>query len=360
MPSKPPRQKPRPRRPSTPALVAIGLAVGLGLGAASLLRLAGDGGLRYTGVPRLELPLPPPREASGGFAVERAVLAVDAAEEPPATLDPALSEPGPYGPLPRVGAGGRTPLQAYARRAPRAAGERHRLALLVVDLGLRAEATEAALALPGAVSLAFSPYARNLPRWMARARRAGHEVLLGLPLEPAEYPDDDPGPHTLLAGADAETNLDRLAWLLARGAGYAAVAGGGERFAADAQAPGPVLAELSRRGLALVEFGDDRLAAAAAAAELPYASAPSPVDAAAAAVEIDFILAGLESRALTAGSAVGVVEAHPVILDRLRPWLGTLAGKGILLTPLTALLGDDANLQAERRGGAGSGVSPQG
>src|SRR5690606_34616417 len=143
-----PRQRSRSRRPSAPALAAIGLAVGLGLSAASLLRVADDGGPRYTGVPRLELPLPPPRSASDGFALERAVLALDAAEEPPATVDPGLTEPGPYGLLPRVGPGGRTPLQACARRPPAAAGERHRLALLVVGLGLRAETTEAALALP--------------------------------------------------------------------------------------------------------------------------------------------------------------------------------------------------------------------
>lgn len=340
--------------------MAVGLSVGLGLGAASLLRLADDGGLRYTGVPRLELPLPPPGGTSDGLVLERAVLAVDSADEPLAAVDPALTEPGPYGLLPRVGPGGRTPLHAYARRPPPVAGERHEVALLVVGLGLRAEATEAALALPGAVSLAFSPYARNLPRWMARARRAGHEVLLGLPMEPADYPDDDPGPHTLLAGADAATNLDRLAWLLARGAGYAAVAGPGGRFAAHAQAAGPVFAELSRRGLALVELGDDRLAAAAAAVELPYVSAPPPTEADAAVMELDFILAGLETRALTTGSAIGVMEPHPVILERLRRWLGTLAGKGIALTPLTALLGDHANLRAERRGGAGSGASPQG
>lgn len=34
-----------------------------------------------------------------------------------------------------------------------------------------------------------------------RAREAGHEILLQLPMEPFDYPDSDPGPQTLLASA---------------------------------------------------------------------------------------------------------------------------------------------------------------
>ena len=33
---------------------------------------------------------------------------------------------------------------------------------------------------------------------VARAREAGHEVLLEVPMEPFDYPDNDPGPQTLL------------------------------------------------------------------------------------------------------------------------------------------------------------------
>ena len=33
---------------------------------------------------------------------------------------------------------------------------------------------------------------------MTSARAAGHEVLLQAPMEPFDYPDNDPGPQTLL------------------------------------------------------------------------------------------------------------------------------------------------------------------
>ena len=47
------------------------------------------------------------------------------------------------------------------------------------------------------MTLAFSPYADDLPRSVAKARAAGHEILLQVPLEPYGYPDVDPGPPLL-------------------------------------------------------------------------------------------------------------------------------------------------------------------
>ena len=56
-------------------------------------------------------------------------------------------------------------------------------------------------------------------------------------MEPFDYPNNDPGPHTLLAEASPEENRRRLQSLLARGAGYAGVANYlGARLGA-AQAP---------------------------------------------------------------------------------------------------------------------------
>ena len=77
--------------------------------------------------------------------------------------------------------------------------------------------------LPPDVTLAFAPYAPNLEAQIAEARAAGHEVILQLPMEPNGYPANDPGPHTLLANATAEDNIQRLHWLLSRFSGYVGV-----------------------------------------------------------------------------------------------------------------------------------------
>ena len=95
---------------------------------------------------------------------------------------------------------------------------------MVGGLGIGANTTADALRkLPGPMTLAFAPYGGDLERQAARAREAGHEVMLQVPMEPFDYPDNDPGPHTLLTSIDAGQNLDRLHWLMSRFQGYVGI-----------------------------------------------------------------------------------------------------------------------------------------
>ena len=68
-----------------------------------------------------------------------------------------------------------------------------------------------------------------------RRAQLGHEVLLEVPMEPFDFPDSDPGPHTLRAGEDEDANIERLNWALSRFTGYAGVTNLlGQRFLSDA------------------------------------------------------------------------------------------------------------------------------
>jgi polysaccharide deacetylase 2 family uncharacterized protein YibQ len=111
--------------------------------------------------------------------------------------DPALIERTEEGPLPRIADDGRMPMQAYAPPASAAMGKK-KIAIVITGLGISARATAAALKiLPPGVTLAFAPYAGDVQRWVSEARKRGHEVLLEVPMEPYDFPDSDPGPHTL-------------------------------------------------------------------------------------------------------------------------------------------------------------------
>jgi uncharacterized protein len=312
--------------------VLLGGAVLLVLGASLSGWLAGSAQVRFTDLPRIELALP----AEPGPASPR-----EGEFRGPEPAPPALLEDGRYGPVPRIASDGRRPLVAYARPVD-PDDARPRLALLVVGLGLQDRLTSRAIDLPGAVSLHFSAYATELDAWVERARAAGHEVLLDLPMEPLDFPADDPGPHVLLADATAEENLDRVAWLLARATGYVGLAGRAGRFAGSEQATA-VLGELARRGLGLVELGSDRLAGTSAALDLLYVATPAPIDQEPSATAIDRSLAALEAAALAAGSAVGVAQAYPVSLERLERWTATLAAKGLAVAPLSAFLIEDTD-----------------
>ena len=106
------------------------------------------------------------------------------------------------------------------------------------------------------MTFAFAPYGGELERAVARARGDGHEVLLQVPMEPFDYPDNDPGPQTLLTSLDAEQNIDRLHWLMSRFQGYVGIANYmGARFTASEQALAPVLREAAKRGLIYLDDG---------------------------------------------------------------------------------------------------------
>ena len=106
------------------------------------------------------------------------------------------------------------------------------------------------------MTFAFAPYGIDLERWVARARGEGHEVLLQVGMEPFDYPDNDPGPQTLLTSLTPEQNIDRLHWFLSRFQGYVGVTSlMGARFTATDQALAPVLREVGKRGLIYFDDG---------------------------------------------------------------------------------------------------------
>jgi polysaccharide deacetylase 2 family uncharacterized protein YibQ len=259
-----------------------------------------------------------------------------------ATPDPALVEDTPNGSLPKVGEDGRTVLAAYARPFD-AADKRPRIAVIVAGLGLSRAATEAAVRrLPGAVTLAFDhPYADGLEGWTAMARQAGHEVLLTLPLEPNEFPLRDPGPYALLTALEPADNLRRLDFVLGRLGGYVGVLFGlGSRFKADDKQIRPLLKALKGRGLMVVDIkGGTGSLAPGIAADLgvPRAASDLVLDRVPSKAFIDTQLAALEAAARRSARAVAVGAPYPSTIERLAAWVPTLAGKKLVLAPISAL-----------------------
>ncbi|MDE2007400.1 MAG: divergent polysaccharide deacetylase family protein [Rhodospirillales bacterium] len=255
---------------------------------------------------------------------------------------PALAEPDAAHPghsLPRIGPSGLAPMAAYAAHFD--AADRHpKVALLLAGIGLdQATSLKAIRVLPAAVSLAISPYASDPARLLAAARTAGHEYLISLPLEPARYPLNDPGPRALLTSATAEDNRLALDWALSRFPGYVGATGAlgtsdGERFAGSLEDMAPVMRALARRGLLYV---DPR----AGAARLPFAwgrAADVAIDIDADPGAIAAALDRLDAIAARRGAALGVVAAPgPVMLGLLAAWIHGLPARGLTLAPASAV-----------------------
>jgi polysaccharide deacetylase 2 family uncharacterized protein YibQ len=196
--------------------------------------------------------------------------------------------------------------------------------------------------LPPAVTLAFTPYGSDPAKLAERARAQRHEILLQIPMEPFDYPDNDPGPQTLLTTLAAEQNLDRLYWHLSRFQGYAGIANFmGARFVATEVVMQPIIREAAKRGLGYLDDGATPRSVApslAAGQAMPYARADLAIDAVPTSAEIDRTLIKLETLARERGVAVGVASALPVSIERIGAWIKTLDSRGIMLVPLTTAM----------------------
>ena len=288
----------------------------------------------------------PPALPSGRLAQSTATEAAAGRLAP--VPDPALVLQTEKGLLPVIGPDGRQPWQVYARPFE-AAEDTPRIAIIMGDMGLSAPATNTAIQqLPGTVTLAFAPYATNLQDWIGKSRAAGHEVMLQLPMEPYDYPANDPGPNALLTTLSAGANLERLEWLLSRFAGYTGVTNYmGSKFTTSAKDIRPVMEALKSRGLMFIDAKtSERSVASRIARDLgvPVAINNRYIDNEASRRKIDERLGDLERIARASGAALGIAFPYPVTIERLAKWASELDAKGIRLAPASAV----ANRQTMR------------
>lgn len=349
----------RPRKPlSKPLLAAVALMAVAGGGLAGWLALNGEATREawQASIPAATVavaPLPPPPVPEPKAAAPAAPLPTEAAPLPlpgvPAaavTLVPApvpgLVEDSRNGPLPRIAQDGRKPWQVYARPFP-ATDKRPRIAIVMSDLGLSGVTTGNALAkLPPGITLAFLPYAERLDDWVERARTKGHEVMLSVPMEPLNYPRDDPGPNALLTMLGPDRNVERLEWSLGKAVGYVGITSTtGSKFTANPAAMQPVIDVLKARGLLLVDSRVNPKSVAGPLANLagvPRALGDRVIDRDLSRGAIDDQLRELEELAKTNGAAVGFASPYPTTIERLNLWLTSLADRGIALAPASAVV----------------------
>jgi polysaccharide deacetylase 2 family uncharacterized protein YibQ len=286
-----------------------------------------------------------------GVSGKREQVTIPAAQEPgkpaadaKAPLDARLAEASKHGAIPKIGADGTRASEIFASplaaAAARATGPR--VAIVVGRLGVGASmTTEALTKLPAPVAVAFTPYGTDVSRWAARARGEGREVLLQVPMEPFDYPDNDSGPQTLTVSLPADQNMDRLHWAMSRFQGYVGVMNYmGARFLTNEPGVSAVVREAGARGLIYFDDGSATRSLAGQIAgvnNVPFARADVVIDAVQTPSDIDAALARLETLARERGIAVGSANATPVSIERIGRWAKAAGARGVTLVPLSAV-----------------------
>ena len=256
--------------------------------------------------------------------------------------DPRIIENNSLGPLPIIGEGGRKSWQVYSRPFDQT-DTRPRVAIVFVGLGVSANATKTVLKkIPGPISLAFAPYSRGLKDWVSASRAAGHEVLVDLPMEPFEYPKNDPGPYTLLTTLPEDQNRYRLHWVLSRLTGYVGVSTFmGSKFTTKPNKLRPVIKELKTRGLMLLDVRENPLSSAASIAEsltTPSVARDYFIDDTLTQKGIRARLMQAEKLANSRGYAVAIARPYPLTIAEIQRWTDQVEDRGLALAPISAIL----------------------
>lgn len=256
---------------------------------------------------------------------------------PIAAPDETLLRRSAYGRMPRIGADGRRAADVYAQ--PFKPTSQPSVALIVGGLGLNRALTERAIdELPAYVTLAFAPYAKDLPFWTKRARAAGHEVLIEIPMEARAGDEEALGAAALLTTRTPEENRRRLEWILSRFEGYFGVTNYlGAKYSTDRAAMSMLLSAIDAAGLAY--FDDtgvlERIGAPASGATVNRLIEPG-YGGDQSAVRRD--LEALEKIAGSGGDAIGKTYVSDRTFAEIRQWSATLEERGLSLAPASAVL----------------------
>jgi polysaccharide deacetylase 2 family uncharacterized protein YibQ len=209
-----------------------------------------------------------------------------------------------------------------------------KVAFVVEGLGLSAAATDAAInKLPPQVTLAFSPYTRDLKRWLEKAKAKGHEVLIELPMESKQFPAEDPGPLGLLTSLEAKDNQERLETILKDTTGIVGVLDvNGSKFRESREHIDPVFAKLKQANLVYVQASPGIRVGEGL---VPTAMADLILDERPFRAAVDARLDYAERLARYQGSVVVAMSAKPVSFERLVLWAAQAQKKGIVLAPLS-------------------------
>lgn len=213
------------------------------------------------------------------------------------------------------------------------------VAIVIDDLGLLEAATESAIALDPSFTLSFLPYGEKAGDLAAKARAAGHEVLLHMPMEP-DGPVD-PGPDALLTSLAADEIRARLGAALERVPQAMGLNNHmGSRFTADAEAIAVVLDEVSARGMMMLDSvttPDSVIGDLAEALDVPNSARDVFLDNDRDPALINQQLDELERLARATGRAIALCHPYRETIAVLRAWLPAAERRGIRLVPLSRL-----------------------
>ncbi len=278
--------------------------------------------------------LPEPEDTAPSSKSE---ISSEAEEQAPPPVELAALPPGPE----QAVETGRMPAwKQYAAATPAIDG-RPMIAVVIDDMGVDRRRSSKIMELDGPLTLSFLTYAQDMESQTLRARLAGHELMLHMPMQP-QSAALDPGPNVLRSDLGEEELRARINWGLDRLEGMVGVNNHmGSRFTTDLDSMRVVMDVLKERGLFFLDsrtVGGTKGPEAALTAGVPFLERNVFLDNINDTAAVNTRLAELEKVALTHGFAIGIGHPRDATAEALMYWLADLRRRGFVLVPLSTII----------------------
>lgn len=219
--------------------------------------------------------------------------------------------------------------------------EKPQIAIIIDDMGMSYQYTDAVVDMDGPLTLAFLPYAPRLEETTKRALSHGHELMIHVPMEPMDG-SLDIGPIGLKNDMDRETFLDIFNnQVLTSFDGYVGINNHmGSRLTQNEESMGWLMDVLQDKGLYFIDSKTISTSVAADTARrhgVTYAERDVFLDHYNDLDRIRKSLRATERVALAKGRAIAIGHPRKHTVTALREWLPTLKAKGFELVPASAL-----------------------
>jgi polysaccharide deacetylase 2 family uncharacterized protein YibQ len=216
------------------------------------------------------------------------------------------------------------------------------IAIVIDDMGLDRRHSAQIVALATPITVAYMPYAEQLAQQTSQAWRAGHELMVHMPMEPGNLAQNNPGPDALLVKNGADENVRRLNKNLDSFQGYMGINNHmGSAFTVNRAAITPIMQVLKQKGVWFLDSKTDgRSLAGIVAGEMgvPFAVRDVFLDNVNSKDYVLKQLAETERVARQKGYAVAIGHPRSGTVQALAEWLPRLAERHIRVVPLSSII----------------------
>jgi len=218
----------------------------------------------------------------------------------------------------------------------------NKIAIVVTNLGLNKSNTLLALNLRKEFTLGFTPYAMDLYNWISQATTKGFETLINIPMQPLDYPVNDPGPLSMLLNLSNNENLSRFSQIMLKSdkvVGFYSEQA--EVFSQSKSSFSPIAADIAKNKH-LFLYGNPSNASIMSeickSVGLECQTNSLILDQELDEDAIKKQILALEGISYAKGFAVGFIRAYPLTINILKSWSDALNPDSLSLVPISVTL----------------------